>query len=102
MAALLTPHPLHRYSPPPPLYNSIRFVDAPCPQNIQRIDHGCLPLLDQMHTNGILVDQSHFQALDSKLAAIEQGQRLDIDSLVGDVWRGFDPDSPDQVSELLF
>lgn len=81
------------------LYGGVYLVDYPCLKNVERLDLGCLPMIDRMHANGILIDQPYFSDLDSKLAARLGEIRLDADALVGG---GVNIGSADQVAELLF
>ena len=85
-----------------PLYNGVRIVDAPCPQNAMRIDMGAMPMVEEMHRRGIRVDAPYLRDLDAKLAARQRDIELDIDGLVGSEFPGFMPSSPDQVAVLLF
>jgi DNA polymerase I-like protein with 3'-5' exonuclease and polymerase domains len=37
-------------------YGGVRFVDAPCPDNVSRLDTNCLGLISDMHRYGIRLD----------------------------------------------
>lgn len=80
----------------------VQEVDGPCPTQVRRIDLGCLPMLDQMHTHGIQVDKGHFKRLEGKLDIRLGDIERDICTLVDDEYPGFNPGSPDQVAELVF
>lgn len=81
------------------LYNGVVRVDAPCPANVLRIDLGCMPMVEEMNRNGILIDKSRFAALDRRLADEEFTNQDAIESMAG--WR-CNPNSGDQVARLLF
>jgi DNA polymerase-1 len=97
----------------PTLSNGIRLIDSPCLPNVRRIDACAIPMLDQMHANGIAVDLPSFKTLEAKLSARLGEIESDAEVLVGSEWKGylsatgqpyapFSPTSGDQVAELLF
>lgn len=84
------------------LYGGVRFLDWPSMANVDRLDRNCMPLIDMMHQNGILVDKAHFARVDAQLAQrqmllAEQGRML-IGSRMPKLKWG----SPQQVANLLF
>jgi DNA polymerase-1 len=81
------------------LYNGVIRVDAPCPANVLRIDQGAMPLVMEMHRNGILVSPDRFTSLDRYLAEKEAANLIEIESLIG---HPCNPNSGDQVAQLLF
>lgn len=92
------------------LYGGVRYIDAPCPANVRRLDHGALPLIHRMHTHGIRIDQPFLRSLHEEIAT----KKLDLEAstmqLVGSdyqdfngkVYKPFNIGSPDQVARLLF
>jgi DNA polymerase-1 len=94
------------------LFGGVRILDRPCLPNVRKIDQMCFPMLNQMHTNGILVDRAHMTDLEHKLSARLGEIESDIDCVIGTEWAtfqrarhahsAFSPTSPDQVAELLF
>jgi len=80
-------------------YGGVRIVDWPSPTNVRRLDLATLPMICEFHRNGILIDQSHFKSLESKVSA-------ELAQVEADCWREagrkFNPGSGDQVGQLLF
>lgn len=57
------------------LYNGIILPDRPCPVNVRRLDMGVVPMVVEMHQQGVLIDQEHFRKLQrtltTKLSEVE-------------------------------
>lgn len=81
-------------------YGGVRaLLDHPCPRNVQRLDHGALPMILEFHRNGILIDPGHFKSLGAKLdAELERTRKAIWDAVGVDV----NPNSDIQVAQLLF
>jgi DNA polymerase I len=98
------------YAPSVRLYNGVRMLDAPSPTNIRRLDHGCLPMIHQMHQNGIRVDIPYLQSLQRDFTERQSSIEWDLMESIGhgyQDWNGksyrpFSIGSPDQVARLLF
>jgi DNA polymerase I len=91
------------------MINGVRFIDAPCPPNVHRIDHGALPMVHAMHVNGIRIDPPFLRSLQSRVEIAQ----LEIESVISshipgyqDLYKGsytpFNIGSPDHVARLLF
>ncbi len=63
-----------------------------------KIDLGCIPIIDRMHQNGILIDSQYLRDLDAKFAT-EQYQVLQ--KLYDEVGIYFSPTSPKQMKREL-
>lgn len=84
-------------------------MDAPCPDNVTRMDMGTLPMIGDMQKYGIRVDVGFLRALTGELIkeqreleariARELGNYQDFD---GKSLTPFKVSSPDHVSRLLF
>ena len=82
------------------LYNGVQFPqDGPNLQNIERIDHGALPMTLHMMQRGMQVDLSHFAQMEKTLTE-------DMDRITEEVKQStgyyVNLSSGDQVSDLLF
>lgn len=92
------------------LYGGVRYIDAPCPVNVRRLDHNALPLIHRMHQNGIRVDVPFLQSLEKKIAAKKSDIEYDLFQSIGVDYRDsvagfhspFNIGSPDMVARLLF
>lgn len=87
---------------PKPLYNGVRFLDWPSYANVERLDLGCMPLIDMMHQTGILIDRGHFSGLQSQLEARREEFIEEARVLVGDRAPGLKISSPQQVAKVLY
>jgi uracil-DNA glycosylase family 4 len=67
-------------------------------QRAYEIDLGCIPIIDRMHQNGILIDKEYFKALDKQF---ETQQYEVLDKLYSAVGSYFNPSSPVQIKEIL-
>lgn len=87
------------YLDSPRLYNGVRLIDAPAPQNVLRLDLGALPLIEEINRTGIYLDVLQLQTLEAEIT--EQLARLesDIEDMAG---RKINPESRDQVAPLIF
>ena len=63
-----------------------------------KIDLGCIPIIDRMHQNGILINKEYFYELDKKF---EQEQFQVLDKLYGELRVYFNPSSPIQIKKEL-
>jgi uracil-DNA glycosylase family 4 len=66
---------------------------------VYEIDMGILPIIDRMHTNGILLDRDHFAGLAVQFKADQQAA---VEKLAELTRVSINPASPLQVSNLLF
>jgi len=62
------------------------------------IDLGCIPIIDRMHQNGILIDKQYFRDLDAKF---EKEQYLVLQKMYDEVGVYFSPTSPPQMKREL-
>lgn len=81
------------------VYGGIRILDRPCMANVDRLDHGALPMIEEYHTHGVLIDQSKLSDLSVRLQVRAMEIDDEIEMLVG---KRVNPNSGDQVAELLF
>lgn len=82
------------------LYNGVRLLGSgPSIRNIQKIDAGCIPMVQSMARTGLMVDLDHFAKMEVQLTH-------DMDQVIEDIHTqtGYyvNPDSGDQVADLLF
>jgi DNA polymerase I len=98
------------------LYNGVRYIDKPSPVNINRLDMAALPMVQEFHSNGILVDTGHLSGLESTIKAQRQSllNAIIASPGVGRAYQDhkatpagvtitpFNPASPDHVERLLF
>ena len=68
-------------------------------EEICRIDHGILPMLERMQSNGLLVDKPHMRMLEERLTNQMSEVRDQIKEMVG---VRINPASPPQTASLLF
>lgn len=81
------------------VYNRLypRVVSAGL-EKAYEIDRGCIPIIDRMHQNGILINKEHFYELDKKF----ESEQLEIlDKMYGEVGLYFNPASPVQMKREL-
>ncbi len=91
------------------MYGGVTFSDHPDPDNISRMDHGCLPMIHDMQRYGIRLDVPYTNSL---TAEIKTKQSEIIEELGvylgayqdynGKSYSPFSIGSPDHVSRLLF
>jgi DNA polymerase-1 len=92
------------------LFGGVHYIDAPCPDNVGRLDHGCLPMVSAMQRNGIRLDCAHLHALSKKITDRQSEIVSAIQSEIGDYQyshpvKGHTPflvSSRDHLSQLLF
>lgn len=82
------------------LYNGVRLLGSgPSIRNIQKIDAGAMPMIQSMARTGLNVDLDHFAKLEVEL-------EHDMDKVIEDIHTAtgyyINPDSGDQVADLLF
>ena len=87
---------------PKRLYNGVRFLDWPSYANVDRLDRGCMPLIDMMHTTGILTDKPHFHDLQMQLESRRQEFVDEARALVGNHAPNLKLSSPPQVAKVLY
>lgn len=83
----------------PPLYNGVRIVNAPCPENIKRLDLGAIPMVLNMQRNGLLLDCDHLRRLSVRLKEEEDAITEKVYDLTG---QRLNMGSVDQLAHLLF
>jgi uracil-DNA glycosylase family 4 len=76
-----------------------RAIDAYELTDVYDVDRAIIPMIDRMQTVGLLVDVEHFQSLSAMLAIEEQLNREALSAMAG---RPINPNSGDQVAELLY
>lgn len=92
------------------LNTGVRYIDAPCPDNVTRLDHGALPMIADMHRFGIRLDVPFLNALTIELRELQRAVLADIHRTIGSDYQDFDGKkytpfnvgSPYHVSRLLF
>lgn len=103
------------------MYGGVEYRDYPDPENIHKLDHGCLPLIHRMTSHGIRVDLPLLRAISSDIKT-RQSEIIDsLPGVIGDyqytklqkkktkagthfiqVKEPFNINSPDHVANLLF
>lgn len=82
------------------LYGGVRLLgDGPSISNIQKLDHGALPMIMAMAKEGLQVDLDHFHKMEDKLTNLMEQTTEDVRSMTGYY---VNLDSGDQVADLLF
>lgn len=91
------------------MFGGIRLIDAPCPDNVTRMDHACLPFIADMHEHGIRLDVPYLNAMSKELRESQRALTADINQELGNyqdfngkVYVPFNIGSPDHVARLLF
>jgi DNA polymerase I len=104
------------------MYGGVEFRDYPDPENIGRLDHGCLPLIHSMQHHGIRVDIPLLQSISSDIRTRQSTIVNEVLNQIGDyqytktqkkttkargvhfiqVREPFKIGSPDHVAQLLF
>jgi uracil-DNA glycosylase family 4 len=74
-------------------------IDAMGLRDVYEVDLGILPMIDRMQTVGLGVDLDHFRGL-SELFKLEE--RFNADAIEAVVGRRVNPNSGDQVAELIY
>ena len=77
----------------------MKRVKAEGLEEVCRIDHGILPMLERMQSNGLLVNRQHMLDLEARLTEEMGGKRDGIKEMVG---VRINPSSPPQTAALLF
>ena len=67
--------------------------------NIYQIDKSILPIIDRMHSNGILIDRQYFKDLD---AQFETEQSFILDKLYKLAGKSYNPASPKDVADIVY
>lgn len=81
------------------VYRSLRPRLAPMGlEKAYEIDLGCIPIIDKMHQNGILIDKQHFRDLDTKF---EKEQYTVLQQMYDEIGLYFNPSSPPQMKREL-
>ncbi len=90
----------HQFSyPSDRLYNGVRLINAPAPNNVNRLDMGIMPVIDRMHENGVYIDTALLSKLSAELVDRLHDSESRIKELVG---KSINPGSPHDVAKLLF
>lgn len=80
-------------------FNGVRYIDAPSPDNVRRLDYGIVPMVLKMQRNGILIDKDHFAKLSRFLGNEKDRLTEKVRAMTGYY---INVGSPDQVEALLF
>jgi len=92
------------------MYGGVEFRDYPDADNIGIMDHGCLPMIADMHKYGIRIDVPFLQSLSQRIAAIKEDNETIVGALIGNYqyrnskgsYEPFKIGSRDHLSQLLF
>lgn len=84
---------------PQTCYGGVRVLDAPCPLNVQRLDHGCIRMLTRFHRHGTQLDTSVLSSLSAELSGRKEAIAAQILTLTG---QPLNPNSSPQISEYLY
>ena len=87
------------YLDSPRLYNGVRLIDAPAPQNVLRLDLGALPLIEEINRTGMYLDIGQLQVLESEITSELARLESEIEHIAG---RKINPESRNQVAPLIF
>lgn len=80
-------------------YGGVRLIDRPCPINVRRLDRGALPMVEEFHRRGVLLDTKCLDDLASLLRYEEESINAKIRQSIG---REINWNSPQQVGQLLY
>lgn len=80
-------------------FGGVRYLDAPNPDNIRRLDLNAMPLILNMQANGILVDKEHCKKLSVMFKGTEDRITEEVKNITGHY---INIGSPDQIAGLLF
>lgn len=92
------------------MFNRVRYIDAPCPDNVLRLDNAALPMIASMHRNGVRLDVPFLRSMSQEIAQ-RQSELVDlIQGYIGDYQyrhskhglMPFQVGSRDHLSQLLF
>lgn len=82
------------------LYNGVRLLGSgPSIKNVQKLDAGAMPFIYECAKTGMMIDPSHFEAMEKTLTQDMDEATEEIHTLTG--YR-INLSSGDQVSDLLF
>lgn len=103
------------------MYGGVEYRDYPDPENIHKLDHGCLPIIHAMQKYGFRVDIHLLQAISSDIQLRQAEIVNTIPSLIGSyqytkvvkktvksgtsyvtAYEPFNIGSPDHIAQLLF
>lgn len=92
------------------LFGGVRMIDAPCPANVARLDHGAMPMVADMHRYGIRVDLPLLRSIQSEVSTLKLNLESQLHSIIGNAYSDsngkthtpFNIGSPDHVARLLF
>ncbi len=87
------------YLDSPRLYNGVRLVSSPAPENVRRLDLGALPMINEMNGRGVYLDCGDLKTLSIEIRDQLEVLEYDIDEIAG---RHINPESRDQVAPLVF
>ena len=92
------------------LCGGVRYIDAPCPDNVARLDYGAMPMIADMQKNGIRLDCPQLHALTRRILTRHSEIESQVRSHIGAYQyqhekKGYEPfkiGSRDHLSQLLF
>jgi DNA polymerase-1 len=92
------------------MYGGVEFCDYPNPDNVTKLDHGCLPMIADMHKYGIRLDVPHLNQMSREIGQTLEDIEYESSTILGSyqdisgkgVRKPFMITSPDHVSRLLF
>ena len=87
------------YMDSPRLYNGVRLIDRPSPENVRRLDLGALPMVNEMNGRGIYLDCEELECLSIEIRDRLEGLEDEIDGMAG---QRINPESSQQVAPLVF
>lgn len=87
------------YLDSPRLYNGVRLVDRPAPENVRRLDLGAVPLINEMNGRGLFLDCDAMECLNLEIGNELESIEQTIEELVG---RRINPESSPQCASLVF
>ena len=92
------------------LFGGVRYIDAPCPNNVGLLDHNPLPMIADMQTNGIRLDCPQLHALTRRILTRQSEIESQVGRQIGAYQylhekHGYQPfkiSSRDHLAQLLF
>jgi DNA polymerase-1 len=81
------------------LFGGVRMVSHPDPDNVRKLDMGCVPMVLEMQRRGILVDTGYLAEFSVELQRDMERLTEEMRSMTGYY---LNMGSPDQVADLLF
>jgi len=101
---------MQTYEPGMELYGGVHYSDYPDPDNITKMDLGCLPMIADFHKFGIRLDIPFLNNLNSRIETIQKEIELETEIYIGSYQyrtsKGalipFSIGSRDHLAQLLF